>query len=261
MWTIGYINDIKDDAIYVTYSHVDKNIEFRTLEKFALYEIVSIHLEHKWNNYGGVEWEDDEWEDGEIVDIAHFDENIRTEFVYSYQETLLNIIRDDYINGDFAQRLKNKFSRFLIDDFLDLIIRDDIDQLTHYVNSISIEELVKHRKIRIIETKDKYGEYTGCKVECTDYRDTYLNGLLHIYGSYSPWCVNNTPERLPRETYNQTVERVAKTTAFLAIKNYSKMRHLQILLDECLQIKEEYKTKKENIHKIANEYMNYPLNK
>lgn len=53
-----------------------------------------LKTKHKWNNYGGVEWEDDE-----IAEIAHFDENIRTEFVYSYQETLLNIIGNNGINS------------------------------------------------------------------------------------------------------------------------------------------------------------------
>ncbi len=51
MITIGYISDIKYDDVYVTYSHVDKDICFRTKANYHIGDIVAVELETKRDTY------------------------------------------------------------------------------------------------------------------------------------------------------------------------------------------------------------------
>lgn len=51
MITIGYISDIKYDDVYVTYSHVDKDICFHTKANYHIGNIVAVELETKRDTY------------------------------------------------------------------------------------------------------------------------------------------------------------------------------------------------------------------
>ena len=85
----------------------------------------------------------------------------------------------------------------------------------------------------------------------TKYKDSYLNSLLYVYGSYSPTCCNNSPKQLPNETYSQAVKRIEEETKQQALKRYCKYEHLLHLLKECLIIRPLYKQEIEKIYNIA----------
>lgn len=142
---------------------------------------------------------------------------------------------------------------------MDRILASNFDFLEQYINSIVITKLVASRKVNIIEYEyDKNGDYSyRCNIECTDYQDSYLNSFLHIIGSYSPTCINNTPAKLPNETYQQTVDRIIRETANRTLTQYSKEEHLQYLLYECKQIRSLYETEKQRISELAKKYLNY----
>lgn len=91
----------------------------------------------------------------------------------------------------------------------------------------------------------------------TKYKDSYLNSLLYVYGSYSPTCCNNSPKQLPNETYSQAVKRIEEETKQQALKRYCKYEHLLHLLKECLIIRPLYKQEIEKIYNIAFKYMKY----
>lgn len=246
MWTIGYICHIEVGFIYITYSHCNSFIKFETPNEFILYEIVLIHL----------------GKDEEIVEVQHYDDKRPIEFVYSYQSTLLRIVKDNFITGDFVKRIETSYSRLLSHDYLSHIIKtDDIGFLLEYINNIDIKNLAVNRTINIFDITDDEGNYKSSRVECTDFKDTYLNKLLYIDGFYSPTCVNNTPTMMPYKSFSDAVARIAKVTEKEAIRKYSKREHLRMLLEECMAIKDEFQIEQNNILKQANYYLNYPINK
>lgn len=173
----------------------------------------------------------------------------------------MNIAFNNFVTNSFINELKHEgISEIFIEDFLNKILNNNgIIYIANYVESISIDKLVNERKIVIEEYKyDKNGDYSyRCRINCTKYKDSYLNSLLYVYGSYSPTCCNNSPKQLPNETYSQAVKRIEEETKQQALKRYCKYEYLLHLLKECLIIRPLYKQEVEKIYNIAFKYMKY----
>lgn len=263
MITIGYISDIKNGDVYVTYSHVDKNICFHTEPNYNIGDIVAVELETKFDPI--IETVCNNYSYEEIVGLQSI-HNIDTsiiKYIYSYQDYLFRIAFDNYCTDVFFQKIKsNGISSILYEKFLDTIISSDSFQyIVAYVSDTDISELIDKRNVSLYDITDKYGDYIGSRIECTDFGDSYINSFLHIIGSYSPICVNNSPKQLPGETYMQAVNRTINSTATNAKKNYSKVEHLSRLLKEVLLTKQLYESEKNRIHKEAEKYLGYSFAK
>lgn len=258
MWTIVYIHNIKNKIAYITYSHVDQDTPYllnKDKGMFHAWDIIAIGLqEHIYNN-GIVHYD--------IIDIAHiqdFDTCLITYF-YEYQSCLMNIAFDNFVTNSFINKLKHMdISTILIDKYLNSIVNNSgVIDIANYVDSISIAKLVQDRIIVVEEYEyDKNGDYSyRCRINCTTYKDSYLNSLLYFVGSYSPTCCNNFPKQLPHETYNQAVKRLEEETKQQALKRYCKYEHLLFLLKECISIKSLYQQEIENTFNTACKYINY----
>ena len=258
MITIGYISDIKNDDVYITYSHVDKDICFHTESNYNIGDIVAVELETKFGPIINYSYE-------EIVglrSIYNIDAST-IKYVYSYQDYLFRIAFGNYCTEEFFQEIKrNGISSILYEKFLDLIISSDSFQyIVAYVSDTDISELIDKRNVSLYNITDKYGDYKESRIECTDYGDSYINSFLRIIGSYSPICINNSPKQFPRETYMQAVNRTINSTAINAKKNYSKVEHLSHLLKEILLVKQLYVSEKFRVHKEAEKYLGYSFAK
>lgn len=257
MWTIGYINKILGNTVYITYTHVDCDIPFvlSASQQFKAKDIVAVKLEEKIIH--GIAYYD-------IVAIhkfAQLDSSTEIHIFYEYQEYLINIANSRFDTNEFYKRLDELGISKLLYNYLDSILSSDFEFLDSYLEDIDIIRLIASREVNIIEYEyDKNGDYSyRCHIECTDYQDSYLNALLRIIGSYSSTCINNTPPRLPNETYQQTVDRIIKKTAKMAENQYSKDKHLQHLLYECKQIKSIYEIEKQKILELAEKYLCYSV--
>lgn len=263
MITIGYISDIKNGDVYVTYSHVDRDICFHTEPNYNIGDIVAVELETKFDSI--IETICNNYSYEEIVGLRsiHNIDVSTIEYVYSYQDYLFRIAFDNYCTEEFFQAIKcNGISSILYDKFLDLMIfGNSIQYIVKYVSDTNISELIDKRNVSLYDITDKYGDYKGSRIECTDYGDSYINSLLRIIGSYSPICVNNSPKQLSGETYQQAVNRTINITAINAKKNYSKEEHLSCLLKEVLLIKQLYESEKSRVYKEAEKYLGYSFAK
>lgn len=257
MWTIGYIHYITNTIAYITYSHVDQDIPYQLkCDKglFHAWDIIAVGLqEHIYNGIANYDIID-------IIKIQNFDISL-IEYFYDYQSSLMNIAFNNFVTNSFINELKHEgISEIFIEDFLNKILNNNgIIYIASYVESISIDKLVNERKIVIEEYEyDKNGDHSyRCRINCTKYKDSYLNSLLYVYGSYSPTCCNNSPKQLPNETYSQAVKRIEEETKQQALKRYCKYEHLLHLLKECLIIRSLYKQEIEKIYNIAFKYMKY----
>lgn len=255
MLTIGFISNIIDKTIYLTYTHVDCDRPFTLsdVQQFRIKDIVIIKLDEEIIH--GIAHHN-------IVDVYRFTPStisLDIHMFYEYQKYLIDIAYDKFDTDEFYKRLNTLGFSKLLYSHLDRILASNFDFLEQYINSIVITKLVASRKVNIIEYEyDKNGDYSyRCNIECTDYQDSYLNSFLHIIGSYSPTCINNTPAKLPNETYQQTVDRIIRETANRTLTQYSKEEHLQYLLYECKQIRSLYETEKQRISELAKKYLNY----
>lgn len=259
MITIGYISDIKNGDVYVTYSHVDKDICFHAEQNYNIGDIVAVELVTKFDPI--IETVCNNYSYEEIVGlrpIQDIDTSI-IEYVYSYQDYLFRIAFNNYCTENFFREIKhNGISSILYEKFLDLIISSDSFQyIVAYVSDTDISNLIDKRNVSLYDITDKYGDYKCSRIECTDYCDSYLNSFLHITGSYSPVCINNSPKQLLGETYMQAVNRTINSTAINLKKNYSKVEHLSHLLKEILLIKQLYESEKNKVHKEAEKYLGF----
>lgn len=260
MITIGYISDIENSGVYVTYSHVDKDIYFYTESNYNIGDIVAIELETKFDPIIGNNYSYEE-----IVGLRpiHDIDSSLIKYIYAYQDCLFRIAFDNYCTEDFLKEIKcNGISSILYEEFLDFIISSDAFQyIVAYVSDVDISELIDKRNVSLCDITDKYGDYKGSRIECTDYGDSYINSLLRIVGSYSPICINNSPQQFPGETYMQAVNRIINSTAIDAKKNYSKVEHLSHLLKEIILIKQLYELEKSKVRKEAEKYLGYSFDK
>ncbi len=255
MWTIGYINNITDDTIYLTYTHVDYNIPYKLSDNqnFKIKDVVAIKLEEKIK-YGSAYYN--------VIAIYKFSQLkpfIKIHIFYEYQEYLINIANNKFDTNGFYKKLSEVGTSKILSNHLNDIFNSNFDFLDYYINNLNITNIINSRKVNIIEYEyDKNGDYSyRCDVECTDYHDSYLNSFLHINGSYSSNCINNTPVQLPNETYQEAVNRLVKETTNRILTHYSKERHFQYLLNECKQIHSLYKTEKQTILELAKKYLYY----
>ena len=249
MWTIGFIENITEDFLYITYSHVDQNIPIkRNSTSYSINDIIGIHISEENRN--------------RITEICNYErlESINIQTIYEYQKYLIHIAYNRFDSGDFYNQLKYKNLSKVISYNLYNILDCNFDCIHDYINSISITEIIKQREVEIIEYEyDENGDYSyRCKLECTDFNDSYLNSLLLIKGSYSPTCTNNSPKQLPGESYEEAVRRVINSTRNNALIEYSKEKHLKQLYSECDIIKGMYLNEKRRIMELAQKYLGYP---
>ena len=255
MWTIGYISKIINNTIYLTYTHIDYNIPYTLsdIHQFRVKDIVGIKLE-------------EEITDGlSCYNITAVDKlnllysSVKIHTFYEYQNCLIGIANNRFDTDNFYKKLSNIGISKILSTYLNCILNSNFEFLDCYINSIDIPKLIASRVVNVVEYEyDKNGDYSyRCRIECTDYQDSFLNSFLHITGSYSPTCVNNTPAQLLNETYQEAVDRIAKETANSFLTLYSKEKHFQHLLHECQQIKLLYETERQNVLELAKKYLYY----
>lgn len=255
MWTIGFINNIENNIIYLTYTHVDYNIPFTLVDvrQFKIKDIVGIELNE--NIIHGIAHYKVEtickYSQSTIADKIHI--------FYEYQKYLISIANCRFDTDEFYKQLKELGISKLLYYHLSSILSSNWEFLHKYIENVDIVKLIASRKVSIIEYEyDKNGDYSyRCHIDCTNYQDSFLNSFLHIIGSYSNTCVNNTPVQLPNETYSQAVDRVIKETANRTLIQYSKEKHFQHLLSECKQIRSLYEDEKKAILNLAKKYLYY----
>ena len=178
MWTIGYIHYITNKIAYITYSHVDEDIPYQLkCDKglFHAWDIIAVGLqEHIYNGIANYDIID-------IIKIQNFDISL-IEYFYDYQSSLMNIAFNNFVTNSFINELKHEgISEIFIEDFLNKILNNNgIIYIANYVESISIDKLVNERKIVIEEYEyDRNGDHSyRCRINCTKYKDSYLNSLL-----------------------------------------------------------------------------------
>ncbi len=255
MWTIGYISAIYEkDFCLLTYSHVDKDLVLRREidATFHKNEIVGIKLSEKIIN--GIS-------DYKVEDICHYSDLPKSDIkiFYAYQNYLYDIANNRFDTENFYISMKqHNVSRILLNN-LQKVLNRNYDFIYDYIDNISIDSLIKERNVKIVEhLYDKNGDYScRAEVECTEYLDSYLNSLLHIVGSYSPYCVNNSPKQEPNESYQQAVERVIEETKVNAKSLYLPKHHLNHLLQECSVIENCYMKEKNEILDKVKYYLEY----
>lgn len=255
MWTIGYINNIINDTIYLTYTHVDYNIPyvFSNIQQFRIKDIVAIKLEEKIIH--GLAY----YNVIAIYKLSQLDSSIKIHTFYEYQKYLINIANNKFDTDGFYKKISNIRISKILSNHLNDIFNSNFEFLNYYISSLDITKLVTSRKVNVVEYEyDKNGDYSyRCRIECTDYHDSYINSFLYINGSYSSTCINNTPAQLPNETYQQAVDRIIKETANRILSQYSKEKHFQHLLCECKQIQSLYETEKQTILELVKNYLRY----
>lgn len=256
MQTIGFISNIENNILYLTYTHLDYNIPFksRDVRHFNIKDIVGIELKECISNSGIAYCE--------ITNVCNFsqiEDLSQIQIFYEYQKYLIVIAQNKFDSNNFYNKLNELGISTILYIHLSDILKSNLDFINDYVSKISIEELISSRKVDLIESEyDKNGDCSyRCYIECTNYQDSYLNKLLRLTGSYSPTCVNNKPVVLPHETYQQAVNRIIKESKNNALAQYSKIGHIQQLLNECKIIKSLYDSEKQSILSQAKKYYDY----
>lgn len=104
MITIGYISDIKNGDVYVTYSHVDKDIYFHTEPNYNIGDIVAVELETRFDPIIETTCKNHSYE--EIVGLRsiHNIDASTIKYVYSYQDYLFRIAFDNYCTEVFFKK-------------------------------------------------------------------------------------------------------------------------------------------------------------
>lgn len=249
-WTIGYIDAICGNSLFLTYTHWEAHVHFhyKGNVQFKEKQIVGIKI-----NY---------LDEGEVIDVCEYVNLDLSELyiMYDYQNALKYIASDNYLTDSFIRTLRSSgISKLLLENsVLNNILNGDLSFIGVYVKSISIKDLCSSIEVHFFEhssNRDNTEDWT--EVISTDFKDSYLNSLLQIKGTYSNICVNNTPERLPGETYAQVVERTLQNTKIDALKRYSRHAHLQALLQECCLILSMYEETRHSILHTAKEYLMY----
>lgn len=257
MWTIGYIDRIEGDELFIVYEY--QNTMHFICSSAKIYrekQIVGIHLQEAIVN---------QFAEHEIIDICEYSmlDISNVHIFYDYQRVLINIASENYQTSDFIRNIESqKVSKFLLrQQVLTKILNIDFGFISEYVRNTSIEHLLDRREVHLYEhtnhSTDNTEDWT--EIICTDYEDSYLNSLLQIKGSYSYIGVNNTPKLLPGETYVQAVDRVIHNSKVNAIKQYSQYVHMQVLLHECSVILSEYHASRCSVLERAKNYLGYEI--
>lgn len=252
MLTIGYIESITADTIFVRYTEHDSiTYAYNTKStcQFQIGEIVLIDIDGKTS----------------IENIKKITEckNIEYEVVYSYQHLLYNIGLDKYETENFYKELKTRKISQITMSILSHILEDDyFTILVNYVNEFNIYNFSNNFRINIksyLHRTNDGDEDERYELYYPPTESSYIKSFYPQYGGWSQCCINNYPEQRPNETYKQAVTRLETEIKSNLIKQYSKEKHLIHLIQECILIKDEYQREKNNIYKAANKYLGYPI--
>lgn len=252
-YTIGFISGNTPCGVLLTWTHNNKDIRFNTDQKHIIGEVVIIKQSYEIINGFAT------YKNLELLSVNDICVDALT-LEYSYQSSLIILAYKDYISDEFVRRLESlKFSTVIIKKYLkDILFDDSIDNLSTYVSNIDIRRLISTRNAGLYEITNKDGDFSCYRLDCTDYEDNYLNRLLRVQGSYSPYCVNNSlPRPTKYVTLQQHVDKIIKDSEIAAEQNYSRIRHLAFLLEEVKDIQDEYLKYKEDAFLTAKKYMDY----
>lgn len=102
MWTIGFINNMTQDNLYITYSHVDRNIPIKKPNpNYNINDIIGIHISEVIED--GIPYD-------EIIEICNFEKlktcQIRT--LFEYQNSLIHIASNRFDSNDFYKELRSQ---------------------------------------------------------------------------------------------------------------------------------------------------------
>lgn len=184
-------------------------------------------------------------------------------YIYKYQEALVKVQTNNYMSREFHSQLeREKISELIRKEYLNDIVKlDSFQNIICHIESTNIHELLAKRTVELVDdsyiTKDGE-ERTLYHIESTDYKDSYLNMLLKLEGSYYWLCGHrNTISPKPGETLKEAVKRLAKESAEKAPTIYNKVDHYLCLFNEIKHVKQTYAEYRNKTLEMAKKYLGY----
>lgn len=282
MRTIGFISKEENSTLYINISESDCNIAYKSNDFVPYYknEIVSVEFNENVVELMYPEKENSEWRfkhgvNPIIEKISHFDdiEYESLQWIDWYDQVLLYyIVKNDFTTLEFQKEILydrvNPISKILLNDYFKDVVTNNpnLNQiLSNYVDKISIDDLIKNRKINIIDKsyeKDGHNHlfYT---FNYSLFSDNYLNRLLLII----PWSPGNGSYAYATLWYKdegkEKFHKLIKTTEEECNKkakiNYSKEEHLEFLINQCKRIQHAYEVAKSNTFFYAKHKLGFTL--